>query len=208
MHTSAPMLTHTDEPYLDGTCDICHTQGPVRLLHRIVSENFTDWDTLPRGTRYACDTCCWGYLTPDLRTKCYLINKNDSTILPLTKAETRPHLITALPAHIALTVPLSGRKHLLPQAQWGYLSSDNGTILWDKEAAELMLDFCILREAGVTDEHLTGHTLPPRTVLTASGVYTAWERIKPWKSSPYYDVVSRVSRLWNGTETEQEENTS
>ena len=107
-----------------------------------------------------------------------------------------------VPPEIAVTLPLAGKKHLLPQAEWGTVSSDSGGLPWTEEAAALTILVASLREAGVKETEFI-EPVPPYRIVAATltdtnatlSLMTHWEELRTWQGTPHLVVSIRATRL-------------
>lgn len=145
-----------DRPVADGgaRCGRCGTQDPRRAYDRataVISPNFTAADQWLHPTSpWLCSTCVWGYRTPALRLHPHLVHRApvSGTVLDIATA-CQLLLARSLSPDSALTVPLKpGRKHLLPAARWGLVTTDDAHLPWSSADASRLHTTLRLRRHG------------------------------------------------------------
>lgn len=187
-------------PTQTGRCARCNaTTDTGFLVRRVVSDKFTEWDHYTRDyDPIWCTPCTWGHTSTDLRTRAWFISgENVREADPADVAET---LREPLGRHIAITIPLSRKKHTLPYAQWGKVTTDDRLLPWGHTEAARLRDVTKLRELGFTEAALT-ETVPRFDTLaslhdsTKNSVMETWARLTPWRRDKVYlDVSARITR--------------
>lgn len=184
-----------------GECARCAVVGSVVALRTALSSNFTAWDNLNTSADGLCPACCWSYNTPALRTQPVLVHRLHGALW-VTGEQIAAALATPFTPDVALSAPVRGRKHLLPSAEWGAVSTDDGPLVWTREAAELTRTIGSLRVAGVREQEFSAPTPPARLVAEAASTSTewlleimrSWERIRPWTGAPHFEVAVHGTR--------------
>lgn len=195
---------HVD--FVDGSCARCRREGSVLPIDTVVSRNFTAWEGLDAGAKGFCEPCAWAYSEPALRTKPVIVS--EGTAVFATRADLRTLLSHPLSPSAAVCLPVSGKKHLLPDAAWGCLVSDDGSLMWADEAAEVMRLVLTLRAMGTNEAELSLAAPPTHLLLMATRAQSAflfdsWLTLKPWQTSPYWAVLLRASRPTLASEEEE-----
>lgn len=183
-----------------GTCARCgafdHAASRVKA---VVSDKFTGWDAYTRHLDPLwCTACAWGHTDGGLRTQPWRIGggwtvRADRSVLADALAQ-------PLPALVSLVVPVSRHKHLLPQARWGVVTTDDRHLVWEQDEANLFKVVQWLRSLGFNEVHLRERTprfdvLARRDGGTLSLVMNRWESLSPWRQDPaYLDVACLGSR--------------
>ena len=166
----------------------------------VLSSQFTDWDKLPRGTETICRECEWAYQILELRTGCLLLTEEEATILPREKIA--DVLLQPFSLHQSATIPLTGRKHLLPSAEWGAVSSDMGTFTWDAAPAALAVAVKQLRRSNATDDVLVGKDfLASGSLVADPRLWKALDVVRSWEGTPHLSILVKVSRSWQPAAT-------
>lgn len=183
--------------FLDGSCARCRADGKILPIDTVVSRNFTAWDGLDAAAKGFCETCAWGYSDPTLRTRPILITVETAHVA--SRDELRRLLSHPLTNQQALTLPVSGKKHLLPNLEWGCVASDDGSLLWSDDAAALMTTLLTMRGIGATEKDLLTAAPPAHLLLSsyqaqARQIFSAWETMNDWRGTPYWDVAVKASR--------------
>ena len=178
------------------TCALCGLHADdTAPLQAVVSEKFTDWDRTIRDADRLCPTCIWALRTPALRTTPHLIDVGgavDTTWLTLATTLTHP-----LDTTQAAVIPGAGRKHLVPFAQWGHVTSDQGNLVWGQGEARLTVALLTLRSFGATEKSLRENTMPNHAGIPATAatkMLTAYETARAWRGSPAWPIALRVTR--------------
>ncbi|MFE5339748.1 hypothetical protein ACFQ80_05985 [Isoptericola sp. NPDC056578] len=184
--------THSStEPGNHGRCARCATQGAEQPATSAVSKSFTGYDDWadPRG-RFLCDRCAWAYSTPALRSYPHQVTREPATATVLSRARLAGILAAgAVGPDEALVVPLRpGRKHLVPGARWGRVTTDNACFPWGRADAHLLTAVTHLRTRGFGSRMLT-EPAPPFAVLARqprdqwANVLADWDRLAPWRDA-------------------------
>ena len=178
-----------------GRCDLCGACAVVVVpIGAVVSANFTEWDRFPREARFACAVCAWGYGEPRLRTSPVIVSGGSARYGE--PDDVAVMLGSPLAGQTAVTVPLAGRKHLLPYAEWGCVTTDSGTFAWARQETVMLIAVTALRAAGVPDSAVRVGTVPPGGVFRAENVtvlLAAWETVRAWRGTPQFALACRVA---------------
>lgn len=182
----------------EGVCARCGTTAKVRPVRTVVSAQFTGFDQLSSLGDGFCQPCCWAFDA-----------KNRRLILAITPSATQlldaPGLYDRLlaPVRSALVVPLGGRKHVLPYAQWGSLRVDDINLQWTTEDSRRLGILAGLRGRGVPVTSLVDVTPPwkwlktqPQELLIST--QREWEALKPWRGSAYLSVAVKATQHLKG----------
>lgn len=190
-----------EEPDADGECARCAVLGPIVPLKDVVSENFTGWEGLDPSAPGLCVSCSWGYTPVELRTRPVLVHREEGAIWA-TPDQVLTSLCQPFPPDMALSMPVAGKKHLLPYAEWGTVSSDGGPLPWTQEAANLARTLVELRFMGVREKELSAPAAPYRVVIALMSdteatmrILNAWTELHAWQDGPYFAVAVRGTRL-------------
>ena len=150
----------------------------------VVSRGFTgrsEWMN-PAGTRL-CRVCAWAYRDERVRRHPMVICRRPGEARLVDGAGARAELRRALPEDMALTVPRTGRKHLLPSAMWGRIFFDDVAIPWNTADAHRLRAVEHLRAAGASEADLRRPS-PPWPLLRSAGgahmqVLSTWPLLDP-----------------------------
>lgn len=192
-------VDRVDPHWLTGNvhaCGRCARERVVTPLLDVVSRNFTGWDLVRSSSMGMCQPCAWAFTGATLRTQPMLVSAAGAQVP--TRALVVALLGTPVPETIALTLPVLGKKHLLPAARWGSVTSDQGPLGWGSAEANLFSCLLRAREAGCTEGDLAA-AAPPFTLMRsgvgAAELFSIWECFGVWRSLPHWPVAVRASRL-------------
>lgn len=180
-----------------GTCARCGTVGDSIPISSIVSPNFTDWELFQSGRSVLCLECAWAFKMPQFRTSSILLDKAANTACLLSPVQVKEKLLRPLGLEEALTVPISGRKHLLVKAKWGEVATDDGGVVWSEGAAVMLSEVTKLREGGVTTKALL-YDYPPCNMFNEHfdmrDFLSLWASVKKWRGTPYFSIALKISQ--------------
>ena len=170
-----------------GVCVRCGSSDrPCVDADRVVSAKFSGWDRFrPSGrTSFLCVACTWAHREPGLRALPLLVRVDEFRRLdPGSLAE-----VLAVPVGpgSAVTVPDGKRKHLLPEASWGMVTTDRGSALWTASDIALVPVLRALLDAGIPVARLPDRDPPLRAFAAVpadriSELLGAWARLGPWR---------------------------
>jgi hypothetical protein len=199
-HQGSPRLTGPGAPATTpGTCARCHqATDHAALLTDVISDKWTGWQDYATGDRTPrwCPPCAWGHTEPTLRHLPWLITTDHGA--PATLSTLHATLTRPLPADVALLIPLTRKKHLLPAARWGLITVDDLALPWRPADADRLTVLTALRAAGFTEralgapaprfEHL--RTLTP---TQQAQVLRTWALLDPWRAFPAYLQIALLA---------------
>lgn len=172
-----------------GRCARCLNVAALVPVGDVVSNKFTgatEWLD-PRGSGL-CPACTWGYRTPELRRQVLLVDLASGDLSRITHEQLYALLSAPEPlgAHLAVSLPLAGRKHVLPAAQWGRVCADGTTIPWSAQDAGRLARLAALRSAGVAAARLAEDAPPWSAVRSATPagrveILEHWQALEPWR---------------------------
>lgn len=183
-----------------GCCARCGSSGALVEVRRVVSRSFTGRDhwTLP-GRAGLCSACTWAYQEPALRKRAHIVLGHRQ---PALHALDSPGLLEVLAREVdsqtAVTIPRSGRKHLLPSAQWGRVLLDDIALPWSRADAARLTVLEEIRALGASDADLR-QSAPPWPLVQAAGpaqrlrLVQAWDKLRPWRNRSAYLEVALVA---------------
>ena len=190
-------------PPPQGHCGRCGQTQPVWPAHQALSPNFSAYDTWTSPShRWLCAACTWAYTTPALRSTTHRITTT-ATLQSLTRTQAldllRSHPLTS---DEALVMPLRpGRRHLLPTAPWGHITTDPGPIPWTSTDTHLLTEYAALRQRGFTPADLASRAPDFKRLQRCggpdlAGTLNLWKRLDPWRcpDSPWLAIASHVTK--------------
>lgn len=184
-------ISENDSTSRRGICARCKQTGYLTPLSAVISHNFTGWEGINPAADGMCQPCAWGFNQTILRTQPLYI---DDQLARFASLHELSDLLTApLPSNIALTVPIAGKKHLLPYAHWGRITSDAGTHVWGPHEATLMRDIIKLRLSGVTSVALAQTAPPIKLLIEQPGIHTTWAQLNQWRRTPFLSIAIKIS---------------
>lgn len=184
-------------------CARCGAQTAVMTpVGQVVSRRFTGYEGWgDPSSSQLCSVCVWLYRHRPLRHKAYVVTRDPDALRVAPPAVLRTILGAPIEANTAVIVPLvPGRKHILPQAQWGHVSVDDTTLVWRQADASRLGALARLRDAGFS-ESAAAADAPKFTALQKiprprwQEVFDDWAIVEPWRSAkPWMEVGLRACR--------------
>lgn len=182
-----------------GVCCRCGVSSPgIVAVRAVVSAKFNGWDQLHHGDGL-CPACAWSF-RPEARALTLAISTHNAVILDaalLCDQLLRPVTETAI------VVPISGRKHTLPYAQWGTVRVDDVNLFWREADVERLRIAASLRARGLPGPALHEHA-PPSSWLRNQplGTWLAtqreWDALEPWRNTAYLPLVVKATAYLKG----------
>lgn len=173
---------------LSGACARCSNASDLVPVRDVISKVFTGFDTWQRpGGAGLCAACSWAYRAPDLRSAIHLVTRQPISCQQVDRRTAAAVLSRALEPRTALIVPQRpGRKHLLPTAQWGHITTDSGSLPWGRREAGLLELVHQLRADGFGTRMLENPTPPFHQLQRIpkqrwQSVLFAWRSLDPWR---------------------------
>ena len=184
----------------NGVCARCEIIALVVPLHKVVSENFTGWGTVDPNGEGFCESCAWAFQEPALRVNSILIHQELGAVWA-SREQVATCLQVPFTEEITLSIPLQGKKHLLPYAEWGTVVSDDGAYPWGENEAKLATLLIYLRGFGVKESEFNEPVPPYRIVSELLSDTTAtlelmekWELLRSWHGTPQLLIAVRGTR--------------
>lgn len=185
-------------------CAGCGGPGGRFLIKAVVSDKFTGWDPYTgdngvTGDPAWCDGCTWAHTAVELRVRPWLITVDGQFGQPSREA-LHDMLSRPLPAHTALSVPVSRKKHLVPYLRWGEVRGDDRSLPWSPTHAGRFRLVLWMRALGFSEAALTApaprfEQLVALTPKQMAEVMRAWEELNAWRAdTAYLDVALTASR--------------
>lgn len=192
-----------------GRCARCGAAGELTAVRQVVSNRFTGYHSWihPDGVGL-CAACSWGYRHRPLRTDPHLVSRTRCTLTALTDSDLAVLLAAPVRADAAVLIPARpGRKHLIPDAEWGHVTVADANVTWGPREVDTLAAMTRLRAAGFTATDLAAPA-PPFAVLRAlppdalPAVLADWGMLDPWRSAaPWWQVGLRASIPTRESET-------
>ncbi len=183
-------------------CASCGNRSiPLSPAHTVVSRKFTAADTWAYGGHMLCAACAWSYTTARLRRSVYRIDQHPPSLVDVDRATLGKRLAsTPLPTASAVVIPVRGRRHILPTAQWGHVCTDDTQLRWDDDAVTLMRTLRRLRTR--IRARALHESVPPLAALRATASTTEhrdlwrdWQSLDPWRArnDSWWDAAIALS---------------
>lgn len=196
-----------DDVAVGGPCARCGSPSGRISVADVVSRVFTGTDRWihPAG-RSLCGVCAWAYSAPRAREAIRCVSRAPAAVRELTLAQAYAQLSGGgLEASLALVIPIRpGRRHLLPQAQWGRIVTDHGCFTWSSTDADRLLAVHRLHGAGIPAAALMGAAAPwlvidrARSSGQLAQTLNDWELLKPWRAGSMHPWLALAQRLTYG----------
>jgi hypothetical protein len=184
-------------------CGSCKRTVETALARTILSAYYGSWEHIDvdaeSAKRWLCLPCGAVLRDKDLRRRPITITKRGEMSMP-TYQELRDALRDRIPADVAITLPIEGRKAVLAAATWGTLSTDAGSIQWTRAHRRALASIEELGALGFT-EGLLSYPSPPFGVLAKIApdrhqrVRELWQSLAAWRSDvASWPALVRLSR--------------
>lgn len=182
-----------------GWCACCRARSSSLLpAARVVSRTFTAYDgwSAPSGSGL-CAACSWAYRGAGLRRLPQVVHRGGTTEqgLPAVRAA----LQQPVTGDSCVIVPRRGRKHLVPDAQWGRVCLEDAQLPWGAADGDRLRRATWLIGRGFRPRHLL-EVSPPWPVLRQVApadlptVLRSWDELAPWRGArPWLDVAIAIS---------------
>ena len=182
-----------------GVCCRCGQTVPVQSISSVVSAKFTGFDLLGAGDGL-CRGCAWAFSTPARR----LVLSITATAATLLDTASLFDSLLRPSGSSAIVVPLSGRKHVLPYAQWGTVRVDDINLTWQPSDVHRLRIVADLRLLGAPATSLPG-SAPPARWLTSrhpsawEAIDRQWRQLDAWRPTPHLDLAIKATHHLKGT---------
>lgn len=191
-----------------GLCARCGNADSLTVIRQVVSRNFTAFDSWsdPAGAGL-CRACTWAYRSPMLRTIPHLVVRCPEMLTALSTDQLRTELRRQLAPDVTVVVPLRpGRKHVLSDAAWGHVATDEHLLTWTAEDAHRLGIVERLLALGYRASQLLQPAPPyPQTArLTRADAVTAlqaWPELAPWRARRAWMAVATRALRADPTES-------
>lgn len=204
-----------DKPVMfdhEAVCGNCDTPSRTAPARKVLTPQFGSWDSIvetPTGGRWLCAPCAWAYrATPYRRAPAIITLEEDGKevggrVRWASKADLVQVLSRPIPSHMALSIPLSGKKMVLPVARWGMVSTDTKVFRWSARNHRQLQAALELRGMGVGEPALADPS-PPYYLLDKTNpdlhprIKELWASLKPVRDDktmlPFIQNVSRKDK--------------
>ncbi|GAB20513.1 hypothetical protein GOEFS_119_00030 [Gordonia effusa NBRC 100432] len=167
----------------------------------MVSNRFTDGDTWFFGGDRLCAACAWCYITHELRREVYTITDTPPSRVVQTRHQLGAQLVGPLTSECAVVIPVRGRRHILPTAQWQHVSTDDTQIRWGEHEAHLLAILRRLRTLPAVRARALNDPVPPIEVVRAhqpatwTQILADWSALEEWRRIPgsWWDAMIALS---------------
>lgn len=175
----------------DHPCSHCHKNPGVVATKEVLSHNFTQWDTLEQNIMpYLCNPCAWSYSSPQAKRFRLLITQDSVIPMPHHKGLA---LLKSSSKSVAMVFAIQGQKQLLPNLlQWGTVTTDVRSFLWNTEHSEFFELIVHLKELGLNEKDLTAEN--PAPVRPFADFYISWSRFTTLRSQ-HSDLLPMMTWL-------------
>lgn len=186
-------------------CGACRQHLPTAPASRILTSQFGSWEGIAvdptDGTRRLCAPCAHAYRGVGYRHHPAIVTP--STLTVPSQDQLSRVLAAPIASDTAVIVPLSGKKLLLPQGRWGYLTTDTGTLAWTSRHRSQLDAALQLRALGAPESSLREPS-PPFVLFTTHPPEThehirqLWRLLASVRASkallPLFKVLSRKEK--------------
>lgn len=191
-----------------GICALLGTMGPVFDARDVVSALFTQWDRFrfrdPAGLAFS-PPAAWALRHRVAMQRPHGLIHGEFSLLTPADLHQALRILPDDP-YSAVSVPVSGQKHLLPWARWGRVIIDNHCLSWDAGDVAALGTYTVLRQMGYGEAALT-EPAPRWAILTRQArvdqrwALLRWSDLARWRSTHgYLDVAARATRTAKETE--------
>jgi len=183
-----------------GVCARCEVITVLMPIQEVVSSNFTGWEGLAPEAQGLCESCSWSFRESRLRINAVLVHSELGAVWA-SRDQVTACLQVPLTEEVALSVPILGKKHLLPYSEWGTVVGDDGALPWREPEAKLTCVVVALRSFGVRESEM-GEPVPPYRVVSdlladtqaTLDLMAKWEELRPWQGTPQFAIAIRGTR--------------
>lgn len=196
----------------DAVCGNCETPSQTAPAGKVLTSQFGSWDSIietPEGGRWLCAACAWAYRAVPYRRTPAIITIEETgkgvggKVRWASKADLVQVLSRPIPSHMALSIPLSGKKMVLPVAKWGMVATDTKVFRWSPRNHRQLQAALELRGMG-TGEPALADPSPPYYLLNKtdpaqhSRIKELWDALRPIRDDktmlPFIQNVSRKDK--------------
>lgn len=112
-------------------------------------------------------------------------------------------LCKQIPATTAVIIPVSGKRLVLPRAQWGKVAFDGGVIEWTRRDYTILRTATDFRDQGVGERELLEPSPPIRLLLSADpathdNLFGRWQTLDTLRNdkvrAPLFLALSRKEK--------------
>lgn len=196
----------------ESVCGNCEKPSLTAPAGKVLTSQFGSWDAIieaPQGGRWLCDACAWAYRAVAYRRAPAIITSEEAgsglggRVRWATKADLVDALSQPTPSNMALSIPLSGKKMVLPAARWGMVATDTKRFRWSPRNHRQLQAALELRGLGLGEPALAGPS-PPYYLLDKTDpaqhprIKELWDVLRPVRDDktmlPFIQNVSRKDK--------------
>lgn len=195
----------------EAVCGNCERRSKTARASKVLSSQFGSWDAIietPTGGRWLCTPCAWAYRSvPYRRTPAIITLEDEENGMGRVEWASKADLVEALSrpisSRMALSIPLSGKKMVLPTARWGMVATDTRMIQWSPRNHRQLRAALELRGLGVGEPALADPS-PPYYLLDKTDpvdhprIKELWAVLQPVRDDktmlPFIQNVSRKDK--------------
>lgn len=178
-------------------CALCE-RGPVSSgfpVTEVVSGNSTIWDDLRQkdGKPILCEACAWAFREESARTSAYWVGSDFAK--PVDFATVANALQQPVSPMVAASVPITGRKHVLPFLTWGFIATDaHSRLPWQAREAELARAVKRLRTSGAAWTDIQDAAPGSATRRVSGGGFEDWALLRQWRGTVQLGFIAALMR--------------
>lgn len=165
------------------------------LVTEVVSGNSTIWDNLRQreGKPLLCEACAWAFRDESARTSAFWVDSNSGSLLDFSAvAKALQEPIGPL---VAVSVPITGRKHVLPFLSWGFISTDaHSRLPWQLREAQLACAVRRLRISGAAWTDIQDAAPGSATKTVTGGGFADWALLRQWRGTVQLGFITSLMR--------------
>lgn len=193
-------------------CGNCKTPSKTAPASRILTSQFGSWDVImedPKGGRWLCEPCAWAYRSVPYRRSPAVVTVDGaddgavSKVMWANRADLVQMLSRPIPSTMALSIPLSGKKIVLPTARWGMVATDTRVMRWTSRNHHQLQAALELRALGAGESALAEPS-PPYFLLDKTEldqharIKFLWDVLRPVREDktmlPLFQNLSRKDK--------------
>lgn len=202
-----------DKPVIfdhEAVCGNCESPSLTAPAGKVLTSQFGSWDAIiqsPAGGRWLCAPCAWAYRSVPYRRTPSIITLGGEKGVGGVRWASRADLVDILSrpttSRTALSIPLSGKKMVLPMARWGMVATDTRVFRWSPRNHRQLRAALELRGLGLGETALADSS-PPYYLLDKTDtakhprIKELWGVLRPVRDDktmlPFIQNVSRKDK--------------